>query len=89
MYQVYQENIRLRDVIKKYESDRQFYGECEAELERLKRMMREVDEKKSSMPTEREEIKDRIIMKLEDELITTKIELKETRMELNRANRLQ
>jgi hypothetical protein len=28
--------------------------------------LKEVSEKKSSMPTEREEIKDRIIMKLED-----------------------
>lgn len=35
-------------------------------MARLKRMMKEVNEKKSSVPTEREEIKDRIIMKLED-----------------------
>jgi hypothetical protein len=39
--------------------------------------LREVQDKNGSMPSEREEIKDRIIMKLEDELITTKIELKE------------
>ena len=30
--------------------------------------------------SEREEIKDRIIMKLEDELIATRIELKEARL---------
>lgn len=36
-------------------------------------MMKDINEKKSSMPSEREEIKDRIIMKLEDELISTKI----------------
>ena len=33
-------------------------------------------ETKSMGPSEREEIKDRIIMKLEDELIATKIALK-------------
>jgi len=38
--------------------------------------MRTADDRKGSIPTEREEVKDRIIMKLEDDLITTKIELK-------------
>ena len=42
----------------------------------LKGMMKNANERKHSIPTEREEIKDRIIMKLEDELINTKIELK-------------
>jgi hypothetical protein len=39
-------------------------------------------EAKSIGPNEREEIKDRIIMKLEDELISLKIELKETKLKL-------
>lgn len=50
--------------------------DCEEELVRLKALLKEVTEKRESMPSEREEIKDRIIMKLEDELIATKIELK-------------
>ncbi len=76
-------------MIAKYEKEGQFYSECEAELARLKKMLKDVNEKKSSMPSEREEIKDRIIMKLEDELISTKIELKEAQLELARVNRLQ
>ena len=38
--------------------------------------MKEMEERRSSGPTEREEIKDRIIMKLEDDLISTRITLK-------------
>lgn len=37
-------------------------------------------EAKSLGPSEREEIKDRIIMKLEDELISVKIQLKEAKL---------
>jgi capsule polysaccharide export protein KpsE/RkpR len=37
-------------------------------------------EEKNIGPNEREEIKDRIIMKLEDELISLKIELKEVKL---------
>jgi archaellum component FlaC len=53
-------------MIKQLETDREFYSDCESELGRLKAMMKEMGEKKNSMPSEREEIKDRIIMKLED-----------------------
>ena len=41
------------------------------------------------MPSEREEIKDRIIMKLEDELINTKIELKEANIQIQRLTKMQ
>ena len=64
------------------EQERDFFGECKDEIERLKGLMRTADDRKSSIPTEREEVKDRIIMKLEDDLITTKIELKEAQLEL-------
>ena len=64
MYHVYQENLKLKDVVGRYEREKEFYGSCEAELARLKILMRSMDEKKVQMPTEREEVKDRIIMKL-------------------------
>jgi hypothetical protein len=54
----------LREVIQEQEKDRQFMRECEGELTRLKSLLKDVTEKKESMPSEREEIKDRIIMKL-------------------------
>lgn len=76
LYSIYEENIRLREVIQQQEKDRLFMKDCEEELVRLKALLKEVTEKRESMPSEREEIKDRIIMKLEDELIATKIELK-------------
>ena len=73
LYNVYQENIQLREMLKGQHKDQEFINECENELVRLKMLLKEVNEKKVSMPSEREEIKDRIIMKLEDELINTKI----------------
>ena len=73
LYNVYQENIQLREMLKGQNKDQEFINECENELVRLKMLLKEVNEKKVSMPSEREEIKDRIIMKLEDELINTKI----------------
>lgn len=63
--------------------------DCEEELVRLRALLKEVTEKRDSMPSEREEIKDRIIMKLEDELISTKIELKEVTLQLNKLTRMQ
>jgi hypothetical protein len=73
LYDIYEENLRLREIIQEQEKDRRFMKECEEELVRLKTLLKDVTEKKDSMPSEREEIKDRIIMKLEDELINTKI----------------
>ena len=64
LYNIYEENIRLREVIQQQEKDRLFMRDCEEELVRLKGLLREVTEKRDSMPSEREEIKDRIIMKL-------------------------
>lgn len=46
-------------------------------------------EKRNNMPSEREEIKDRIIMKLEDELICTKIELKDANLQIHKLTRMQ
>ena len=89
MYNIYEENIRLREVIQQQEKDRLFMRDCEEELVRLKALLKEVTEKRDSMPSEREEIKDRIIMKLEDELISTKIELKEVTLQLNKLTRMQ
>lgn len=76
-------------MIQQQEKDRLFMRECEEELVRLKGLLKEVTEKRDSMPSEREEIKDRIIMKLEDELISTKIELKEVTLQLNKLTRMQ
>lgn len=64
-------------------------NECETELARLKNLLREMAEKRDSMPSEREEIKDRIIMKLEDELICTKIDLKEANLQIHKLTRMQ
>jgi hypothetical protein len=89
LYSVYEENIRMRDMLKEQERDRHLVKECEAELTRLKALLREVTEKRDSMPSEREEIKDRIIMKLEDELICTRIELKEANLQLHKLTRMQ
>jgi hypothetical protein len=74
---------------KEGQRDRQLVRDCEAELARLKGMLREVTEKRDTMPSEREEIKDRIIMKLEDELICAKIELKEATLQLHKLTRMQ
>jgi hypothetical protein len=45
-------------------------------------LVEELMEAKTIGPSEREEIKDRIIIKLEDELITLKIELREAKIKL-------
>jgi hypothetical protein len=45
-------------------------------------LVEELMETKSIGPNEREEIKDRIIIKLEDELINLKIELREAKIKL-------
>lgn len=66
LYQLYEDNIGLRDALKQGEKDRELLKECEAEVGRLKSLLKEISIKKDSMPSEREEIKDRIIMKLED-----------------------
>jgi cell shape-determining protein MreC len=53
LYSVYQENIRLREIIAQQEKDREFMSECEAELVRLRALLKEVTEKKNQAPTER------------------------------------
>ncbi len=54
LYQLYEENIGLRDALKQGEKDRELLKECEAEVGRLKSLLKEISIKKDSMPSERE-----------------------------------
>lgn len=51
LYGVYEENLKMRDMLKEQEKERQWMRECEAELSRLKGLLREVTEKRENMPS--------------------------------------
>ena len=85
---LYSENAALKERLSHYEREGEFRAECEAEIARLRNVLGEM-RNKENRPSEREEIKDRIIMKLEDELITARLELKEAQLQLSRFSRIQ
>ena len=74
---MYNENIQLKQKVNKT-GENIFIRDCEEEINRLRSLVETLMENQgiTNGPSEREEIKDRIIMKLEDELIAAKIELK-------------
>jgi plasmid stabilization system protein ParE len=69
---LYRENMELKEIAENCQSA-SFVNECEDEVRRLRTLVEELMDVKSIGPSEREEIKDRIILRLEDELIAVKI----------------
>ena len=69
---LYTENATLKERLGQLENEGEFRTECETEINRLRTVLNEM-KSREGMPNEREEIKDRIIMKLEDEIISVRL----------------